>query len=112
VAEGGRIAHIAGQVAVDSEGRTVGEGDVDAQIERCFGNIGLVLESLGAGWPNVAKMTTYLTSADSIADFYRVRARLFEGFFPDGGYPPNTLLVVSRLVRPELLVEIEAVAVF
>jgi enamine deaminase RidA (YjgF/YER057c/UK114 family) len=89
----------------------VGVGDIDAQIERCFRNIGLVLESLGGSWKHLAKMTTYVTSPEAIGDFYRVRERLYEELFPDGAYPPNTLLVVSRLVRPEFLVEIEGLAV-
>jgi len=43
--------------------------------------------------------------------FYEARAKVFAEMFPDGGYPPNTLLVVSRLVQPELLVEMSALAV-
>jgi enamine deaminase RidA (YjgF/YER057c/UK114 family) len=52
-------------------------------------------------------------SADSyIEPFYQAREKLFAeaGWYPDGGYPPNTLLVVARLVRPEFMIEIEAVA--
>jgi enamine deaminase RidA (YjgF/YER057c/UK114 family) len=70
-----------------------------------------VLESIGATWANLAKMTTYVTTPEAIDDFYRVRATLYEELFPGGDYPPNTLLVVSRLVRPEFLVEIESLAV-
>jgi len=58
----------------------------------------------------VAKLTTYLTRADDIEDFYRVRRELFAELYPEGGYPPNTLLVVDRLVFPDCLIEIEAVA--
>jgi 2-iminobutanoate/2-iminopropanoate deaminase len=106
-----RLAFVAGQLAVDEDGAIVGEGDFDRQAERCFRNVGLALTSLGVGWGQLAKMTTYVTSEKTLDDFYRVRERLFEEFFPDGGYPPNTLVVVSRLVRPEFLIEIEAVAV-
>jgi enamine deaminase RidA (YjgF/YER057c/UK114 family) len=111
VAPQARVAFIAGQLSVGADGEIVGAGDIDAQIERCFRNVQLVLKSIGGDWPNLAKMTTYVTAPDAIADFYRVRARLYDEFFPDGGYPPNTLLVVSRLVRPEFLIEIEGVAV-
>jgi 2-iminobutanoate/2-iminopropanoate deaminase len=105
------VAFIAGQLAVDEHGTMVGIGDIDVQIERCFRNLGLVLESLGASWAQLAKMTTYVTSPEAIDDFYRVREGLFRNLFPDGSYPPNTLLVVSRLVRPEFQVEIEGIAV-
>ena len=110
ITSGGRLAFIAGQLAVAEDGTIVGEGDIDTQIERCFRNIELALEALGAGWPQLVKMTTYVTSDDAIADFYRVRERLFATFFPNRAYPPNTLLVVKRLVRPEFMVEIEGVA--
>ena len=107
----GRVAFIAGQLSVGPNGELVGEGDIDAQVERCYRNVELVLQSLGGGWPNLAKMTTYVTTPEGIGDFYRVRARLYEEFFPNGQYPPNTLLVVSRLVRPEFLIEIEGAAI-
>jgi 2-iminobutanoate/2-iminopropanoate deaminase len=107
----GRVAFIAGQLAVGPQGELVGEGDIDAQVERCFRNVELVLQALGGGWPNLAKMTTYVTTPEAIGDFYRVRATLYEEFFPNGQYPPNTLLVVSRLVRPEFLIEIEGAAI-
>jgi len=54
---------------------------------------------------------TFLTHATDIEGFMQARKELFPGYFPDGVYPPNTILVVSRLVLPELLVEIEAMAV-
>jgi 2-iminobutanoate/2-iminopropanoate deaminase len=111
VAPKARVAFIAGQLAVGPDGEMVGVGDIDAQIERCFRNIELVLKSLGGGWSNLAKMTTYVTTPEAIGDFYRVRETLYREFFPTEKYPPNTLLVVSRLVRPEFLVEIEGVAV-
>jgi 2-iminobutanoate/2-iminopropanoate deaminase len=56
------------------------------------------------------QMTTYLVRAEHISDFYAARERIFPNLFPDRAYPPNSLLVVQRLVRPELLVEIQALA--
>jgi enamine deaminase RidA (YjgF/YER057c/UK114 family) len=112
ITSGGRIAFIAGQLPFAEDGSIVGaNGDIDAQVERCFQNIELALSALGVGWPQLVKMTTYVTSGGSVADFYRVRQRLFETFFPDGHYPPNTLLVVKSLIRPEFMVEIEGVAI-
>jgi enamine deaminase RidA (YjgF/YER057c/UK114 family) len=111
IAPHARLAFIAGQLSVDADGKLVGEGDIDHQIERCFRNVELALRALGVGWAQLAKMTTYVTAPQGIDDFYRVRERLFPGFFPDGKYPPNTLLVIDQLVRPEFLVEIEGIAV-
>lgn len=111
IAPHARLAFIAGQLSVDADGKLIGEGDIDRQIECCFQNVELALRALGVGWAELAKMTTYVTAPQGIDDFYRVRERLFPGFFPDGKYPPNTLLVIDQLVRPEFLVEIEGIAV-
>jgi enamine deaminase RidA (YjgF/YER057c/UK114 family) len=70
-----------------------------------------VLEAGGCRWRDVVRLQTFLTSAEDIPGFMRARQEAFPRHFPDGAYPPNTLLVVSRLVRPELKVEIEAMAV-
>jgi hypothetical protein len=59
----------------------------------------------------VARFQTFLTHAADIEGFMQARREVFPRYFPDGVYPPNTILVVSRLVQPELLVEIEAMAI-
>jgi enamine deaminase RidA (YjgF/YER057c/UK114 family) len=56
------------------------------------------------------KFTTYLKHAEDIEEFMRVREKLFADFFPDGNCPPNTLLVVNRLVHDAFLVEVETTA--
>lgn len=101
---------IAGQLALDHRGELVGEGNVATQIRQVFSNIKFILEDSGASFHNVVTFTTYLTSAEAIPVFMEVREELFAHYYPDGGYPPNTLLVVSRLVREDCLVEISAVA--
>jgi hypothetical protein len=70
-----------------------------------------VLAAAGCTMREVIRFQTFLTGAEYIESFMQARREVFPGYFPDGGYPPNTLLVVSRLVRPELLVEIEAMAI-
>jgi enamine deaminase RidA (YjgF/YER057c/UK114 family) len=60
---------------------------------------------------DVIRFQTFLTHASDIEGFMQARHEVFPGHFPGGVYPPNTLLIVSRLVKPELLVEIEAMAV-
>jgi 2-iminobutanoate/2-iminopropanoate deaminase len=110
-ATGSRTIVIAGQVGVDRDGKIVGDGDVAAQTRQTYENVGLALASAGATWADVAKVTTFLVSEDLIDGFYGAREETFATLFPSGAYPPSTLLVVRRLVHPELLVEIEALAV-
>ena len=110
VAPVGEIVVVAGQVGTDG-GRVVGPGDVVAQTRQTFANIEKVLRAAGCGMRDVVRFQTFLTHATDIDHFMRARREVFPGYFPDGVYPPNTLLVVSRLVLPELLVEIEAMAV-
>ena len=106
----GSLVYVAGQVGVDPAGELVGPGDAAAQTRQVFENIGHVLEAAGAGFSNVVEFTTYVVGRDSVAGFIEGRNQVFPGIFPNGGYPPNTLLVVDGLVREEFLVEIKATA--
>jgi enamine deaminase RidA (YjgF/YER057c/UK114 family) len=98
-------------VGLDANGNLPGAGDAVAQSRQVFENLGRVLTGAGATFSNVVEFTTYLVGRESIQPFIDTRAQLFPGLFPDGQYPPNTLLLVAGLVREELLVEIKAVAV-
>jgi len=111
VAPGGELVVVAGQVGADRAGNLVGPGDVVAQTRQAFENVRAVLEAAGSGVRQIVRFQTFLTHAADIEGFMQARKELFPRYFPDGVYPPNTLLVVSRLVVPELLVEIEAMAV-
>ena len=111
VAPGGEIVVVAGQVGMDRAGRLVGPGDVAAQTRQVFENVRAVLEAAGSAMNRIVRFQTFLTHAADIEGFMRARREVFPGYFPDAIYPPNTILVVSRLVQPELLVEIEAMAV-
>jgi enamine deaminase RidA (YjgF/YER057c/UK114 family) len=99
---------IAGQVGKDAAGNTA-EG-FDAQCRQVFANIEAGLKSCGAGWGNVIEFTTYLVHSQDIAKFMDYRKREFPKLFPNGAYPPNTLLIVDRLVQEALLVEVQTVA--
>ena len=101
---------IAGQLATDKAGSVVGENDFDAQCVQVFRNIGAALESCGAGWGNVVQFSTYLVHSQDIPKFMQFRLREFPGMFSDGAYPPNTLLIVDRLVKEPFLVEVQAIA--
>jgi 2-iminobutanoate/2-iminopropanoate deaminase len=111
IAPGGEIVAVAGQVGMDRAGRVTGPGDVVAQTKQAFENIRAVVEAAGAGMGQIVRFQTFLTHAADLEGFMRARREVFPRYFPDGVYPPNTILVVSRLVQPELLIEIEAMAV-
>jgi 2-iminobutanoate/2-iminopropanoate deaminase len=110
VAPGGEIVVVAGQVGM-GEGRTVAVGDVGAQTKQALENVRAIVEAAGCTMQQIVRLQTFLTHAEDIPGFMAARAEVFPKYFPDGAYPPNTLLVVSRLVLPELLVEVEAMAV-
>ena len=75
-----------------------------------FRNLGAALKSAGAGYGNIVQFTTYLVDSRDIPKLRKFRQRNYPRFFPDGKYPPNTLLIVDRLVSEEMLLEISAVA--
>ena len=110
-APAGEIVVVAGQVGVNRAGKVVGPGDVGAQTKQALDNVGAVLQAAGCGMGDVIRFQTFLTHAADIEGFMQARHEVFPRHFPGGAYPPNTLLIVSRLVKPELLVEIEAMAV-
>ena len=85
--------------------------DFDAQCTGVFRQIETALKSAGAGWGNVAQFTTYLVHSQDIPKFMAWRLREFPTMFPDGKYPPNTLLVIDRLVQEPFLVEVQTIAV-
>jgi enamine deaminase RidA (YjgF/YER057c/UK114 family) len=82
----------------------------DAQCSGVFAQIAEALKSAGAGWQNVVQFTTYLVHSQDIPKFMQWRLREFPRLFPDGRYPPNTLLIVDRLVQEHFLVEVQTVA--
>ena len=99
-----RLLFTAGITARDMEGNVVGEGDMRAQIEQCFLNVGDVLHAGGADYCDVLKWTMYTTD---IVEYSR-HGEVWRRYFIDK--PASTLIEVSRFVVPEMLVEIEAVA--
>ena len=100
---------IAGQVGVHKDGKLAGD-DFDMQCAQTFANIEAALKSQGAGWGNVVEFTTYLVHSQDIPKFMAFRTREFPKMFANGAYPPNTLLMIDRLVHEALLIEVSAVA--
>ena len=101
---------IAGQVGADRAGNIVGADDFDAQCAQVFANIRAALESCGVGWGNVVEFTTYLVHSQDIPKFMQYRQREFPRMFANGAYPPNTLLMIDRLVKEAFLLEVQTVA--
>ncbi|HEU5193138.1 MAG TPA: RidA family protein [Methylomirabilota bacterium] len=110
IVRGGELVIVAGQVGLTADGRVPGD-DVGSQTKQALENVRTVVEAAGCTMRDVVRLQTFLTRSEDIAGFMKARGEVFPSYFPDKVYPPNTLLVVSRLVRPELLVEIEAMAV-
>ena len=109
--EGARkLVVVAGQVALGPDGKVISPHDVEKQVAEVYGNIGKALKAAGADWRNVIQMMTFLVRKEDIPKFFAARTREFPKIFPDGTYPPNTLLVVSALVNDEIAVEVQAIA--
>ena len=106
VAADRRTVYIAGQVAFDSTGKVVGDSDFTAQAEQVFANLQRALASVGGSFGDVVKMTTLITNVKNVPALREIRTR-----YLDPKEPPANTLVVAQLVRPELLLEIEAIAV-
>lgn len=100
--KGGETLYIAGMV---SPGDTF-----DAQCGAVFSQIEQALKSAGGGWKNVVQFTTFLVHSQDIAGLYKWREQNYPRMFPDGRYPPNTLLVIDRLVQEQFLIEIQTIA--
>ena len=102
-----RIVYISGQVPLDSAGQLVGEGDFEAQTRQVFENLARALEAADASWSDVVKLNYFLTDVTHITSVRAIRDE-----FVDTEHPPaSTLVEVSGLFRPEVMVEIEAVAI-
>ena len=102
----GRVLHISGYVSQDAEGGLVGVGDIKAQTQQVLKNIETALASVGGNMSDIARVTVYVTDMSSLSEIHEVRAEFFQR-----PYPASTLVQVSRLVRPEYMIEIDAVAV-
>jgi enamine deaminase RidA (YjgF/YER057c/UK114 family) len=109
-ARAGRTIYVAGQVALDREGKIVGDGDFLAQCRQTFENVRRALVAAGADFSHVVKLTTFVTDMSNLIQFRTARDEVLG---PAIGAPPpaSTLVQVTRLFRPEFMIEIEAVAV-
>ena len=107
--QAGRIIFIAGQTALDQEGKLVGKSDFAAQAEQVFRNLRVALQSVGCTVANLVKLTVFLRDMDSLPTYREARNRFFATTTPPAA-PAITLVEVSRLYGPDFLIEIEAIA--
>jgi enamine deaminase RidA (YjgF/YER057c/UK114 family) len=103
VAAGARLVYVSGQVGLDSKGK-LGAG-IEKQVELAWKNIGQVLKSAGMGYKDIVKINGYITDSRFLTAYREGR-----GKFIGEPYPASTLVVVSGLADPGMLVEIEVVA--
>jgi enamine deaminase RidA (YjgF/YER057c/UK114 family) len=113
IATGSKLVFMAGQVAWDADGTLVGEGDLAAQVEQCYLNVGAALAAAGGSFDNVAKLTTFIAdwSMDKMRLVGEGRARALATLGVTTLLAPGTLIGVAALYSPDLLVEVEAIAV-
>lgn len=103
----GRMIFASGQVARDVDGQLAGRGDIRAQTRKTLQNLQAVLAEAGATMDDVVKVTVFVTNlSEHFAAIHEIRAEFFTS-----AYPASTLVEVSQLVDPEMLIEIEAIAV-
>jgi enamine deaminase RidA (YjgF/YER057c/UK114 family) len=107
---GGKVVYIAGQVALDASGNLVGKDDFRAQTEQIFKNLDSAVRAAGGSFHDVVKLNYYCV--DSVDPSAIVQVREIRDRYVNTQSPPtSTFVVVRRLVRPEWLIEVEAVAV-
>ena len=105
----GTLAFVSGQVALDGEGNLVGADDMEAQTRQALHNLEGVLAQLGATWADVVKFGWYVTDVTEIQKVRDVRDEFLRPVLGDRPNPASTLVQVASLLRPGLLVEVEAV---
>jgi len=107
ITEGGRTIWLAGHLAAEDEDGTSLAGDFDGQVRCIFRKLDATLQDANATLADIVTMTIFITDVSNNTRFVELRKE----FFSDESYPASTLVTVAALNRPELMVEINAVAV-
>jgi enamine deaminase RidA (YjgF/YER057c/UK114 family) len=106
-ATGARTVYISGQVALDSSGNIVGQGDMRAQAQQVFENLHVALRTVGSGFRDVVKLTYFIVDMTQMPVVREVR----DQFIHPEQLPASTAVEIRRLAREEFLLEVEAIAV-
>lgn len=106
----GKTLYLGGQVAFDEKFNVVGQGDVVKQFEQVMKNIGTVLEAAGGTTKDIVKMTIFVKDKDDYIAHAKEIGVSYRWHFGDH-YPAMTLVEISRFYEPEVLIEIESIAV-
>jgi reactive intermediate/imine deaminase len=106
IAQPGTTIYLSGQVALDDKGNVIGAGDMKAQTKQVFENLKTALTAAGASFADVVKITFYVTDVTQIQKIREVRDQYVEA-----EPPASTLVEVKALVRPEFMIEVDAVSV-
>ena len=105
VSDSGRLLYVSGQISLSASGEVEGEGDIEAQARAAFENVQEVVIAAGGRMSDVVKLTIFITKREDFPIVSNVRGEFFSGAFP-----ACSTVIVDGLVLPDLLVEIEAVA--
>ena len=103
----GTTVYISGQVSRDMNGRTSHVGDPEAQIREVWANLEIAVKAAGGSLKDIVKTNTYVVGAENLGKIRAARLSLL----PPDGRPTSTTLLVAGLADPDLLVEVEAIAV-
>jgi len=103
----GTTVYISGQVSRDMNGSTSHVGDPEAQIREVWANLEIAVKAAGGSLKDIVKTTTYVVGAENLGKIRAARLSLL----PPDGRPTSTTLLVAGLADPDLLVEVEAIAV-
>jgi len=107
VVKAGDTVYIAGQVARDRDGKTVGVGDPTAQVEQVFKNLEAALAATGGNLSHIIKTNVFMTHREDIPAYRETKAK----YMSDDNPPVSTLILCSGLADPDFRIEIEAIAI-
>ncbi|GII89154.1 hypothetical protein Ssi03_71440 [Sphaerisporangium siamense] len=110
VPPGAELLFVSGQIGALPDGRMAAP-DAEAQTRQIYENIAALLTAAGAGPRDLVRLFTMVAGAEHVAGSRAGRAGAFAAWFPEGDWPAHSLIVVSALASPDILVEVEAVAV-
>ncbi len=107
VVKAGNTVYIAGQVARDQDGKTVGVGDIKAQTEQVFKNLEAALAAAGGNLSHLVKTNTFMTHREDLPAYREAKAK----YMSHDNLPVGTLILCSGLANPDFRIEIEAIAI-